>query len=414
LFRSLVERKIVEIMPRPRSSNPDGGEGERRTKLRVNIELQDDFSMDQTLSLYLLETIPLVNPEQEDYALVVLSLVESILEDPDLILRRQLDRLKGRAVAAMKAEGIEYDERMARLEELEYPKPNREFIYSTFNAFADKHPWVGQENIRPKSIAREMFESFRSFADYIRDYELQRAEGLLLRHLNSVYKVLKQTVPDGAKNDGLREMEVYLGTMIRAVDSSLLDEWEKMRDPNYERAETKEVRPPGAEEGVADITRDTRAFTAAIRNRIFTFLRALVIGDYEAAIESLKEGIHGSRGASSGPPIAFKTDEVSSNPTETTGGRPAVADAGWNTERLAKLTDAYLADHQQLLITPEARNLRHTYIAPSEDKKSWRVQQMLVDPEGHNDWVAEFEVDLAASRAADEPVMRLLRLGALA
>ena len=171
---------------------------------------------------------------------------------------------------------------MEELEKLEYPKPNREFIYSTFNAFADKHPWVGQENIRPKSIAREMFESFRSFSDYIRDYELQRAEGVLLRHLNSVYKVLTQTVPDAAKNDTVREMELYLGTMIRQVDSSLLDEWEKMRDPNYQRAETKEVRPPGAEEAAPDITRDTKAFTAAIRNRIFTFLRGLVIGDYEA------------------------------------------------------------------------------------------------------------------------------------
>ena len=154
-------------------------------------------------------------------------------------------------MAEMKMAGLEYDERMEELEKLEYPKPNREFIYSTFNAFADKHPWVGQENIRPKSIAREMFETFRSFADYIRDYELQRAEGVLLRHLNSVYKVLAQTVPDAAKNDAVREMELYLGTMIRQVDSSLLDEWEKMRDPNYQRAEAKEVRPPGAEEAAA-------------------------------------------------------------------------------------------------------------------------------------------------------------------
>src|SRR5207247_5067507 len=143
--------------------------------------------------------------------------------------------------------GIEYDERIEELEKLEYPKPNREFIYSTFNAFADKHPWVGQENIRPKSIAREMFESFRSFSDYIRDYDLQRAESLLLRHLNSVYKVLVQTVPAPAKNDAVRQMELYFGTLIREVDSSLLDEWEKMRDPSYQPTQTKEVRPPGAE-----------------------------------------------------------------------------------------------------------------------------------------------------------------------
>src|SRR5437773_1910472 len=190
-------------------------------------------------------------------------------------------------MAEMKMAGIEYEERLEELEKLEYPKPNREFIYSTFNALADKHPWVGQENIRPKSIAREMFESFRSFSDYIRDYELQRVEGVLLRHLNSVFKVLAQTVPDTAKNDEVREMELYLGSMIRQVDSSLLDEWEKMRDPNYQRVEAKEVRPPGAEEAERDVTRDTKAFTAAIRNRVFTFLRGLVIEDFEAALAVL-------------------------------------------------------------------------------------------------------------------------------
>src|SRR5262249_26693599 len=201
LFRSLVERGIVEIVPRT----------EEGSRLRVNVELQDDFSMDQTLSLYLVETIPLLDPYSPEHALDVLTLVESILEDPELILRRQLDALKGRAIAEMKAEGLEYDERMARLDELEYPKPLSDFIYSTFNAFADRHPWVGEENIRPKSIAREMFEGFRAFADYVGEYDLERAEGLLLRHLNSVYKVLSQTVPDGAKTDEIREMELYLG-----------------------------------------------------------------------------------------------------------------------------------------------------------------------------------------------------------
>ncbi len=159
MFRSLLDRKIVEIVP------PDA-EGRY---LRVNVELQEDFSMDQALSLYLFDTIPLVDPQQPDYALILLTLVESIIEDPDIILRKQLDREKDRKMAEMKMEGIEYDKRMEELEKCEYPKPNREFVYSTFNAFADKHPWVGQENIRPKSIAREMFESFRSFADYIRE-----------------------------------------------------------------------------------------------------------------------------------------------------------------------------------------------------------------------------------------------------
>jgi superfamily II RNA helicase len=373
LFRSLLDRKIIEFIPR----TEDGA------YLRVNVELQDDFSMDQTLSLYLLETIPLIDPQAPEYPLVLLTLVESILEDPEIILRKQLDKLKGQKVAEMKMAGIEYDERMEELEKLEHPKPNREFVYSTFNAFADKHPWVGQENIRPKSIAREMFESFRSFSDYIRDYELQRAEGLLLRHLNSVYKVLSQTVPDAAKTDTVREMELYLATMLRQVDSSLLDEWEKMRDPNYQRAEAKEVRPPGAEEAEQDITRDSKGFTAAIRNRIFSFLRGLVNEDYDQALTHLSS-----------------PQDAESQP--------------WTAERLDKFLYDYYAEHERICLDPNARNLRHTYVKPSEDKRTWRVQQMIVDPEEHNDWVAEFEVDLAASRAGEEPVIKLVRIGRLA
>ena len=381
LFRSLLDRKIVEFVA------PDEM-ADRGQKLRVNVDLQDDFSMDQVLSLYLHETIPQMDPQAPDYALVLLTLVESILENPDIILRKQLDRVKDRKMAEMKMDGVEYEQRMEELEKLEYPKPNREFVYATFNAFADKHPWVGQENIRPKSIAREMFESFRSFSDYIKDYELQRAEGVLLRHLNSVFKVLAQTVPDPAKNETIREMELYLSTMIRQVDSSLLDEWEKMRDPNYRPTETKEARPPGTEEAARDITRDPKAFTAAIRTRIFSFLRGVVIGDYEQALSSVQ---------SAGSGILD----------------PASSPEPWTPDRLRAAADAFFVEHQQIRLDPDARNLRHTHVVPSEDKKSWRVQQVLVDPDEHNDWIVEFEVDIIRSRDLSEPVLLLRRLGSL-
>lgn len=375
LFRSLLDRKIIEFITPEQAQAPG-------QKLRVNITLQEDFSMDQVLSLYLLDTIPLMDPQAPDYALVLLTLVESILENPDIILRKQLDRVKDQKMAEMKMEGIDYDKRMEELEKCEYPKPNREFVYSTFNAFADKHPWVGQENIRPKSIVREMFEEFRSFADYIKLYELQRAEGVLLRHINSVFKVLAQTVPDTAKNDQLREMEVYLSTMIKQVDSSLLDEWEKMRNPDYQRAESKEIRPPGAEEAAKDITRDTKAFTAAIRTRIFSFLRGAVNQDYETALSQL----------------AF-ADDADGN--------------AWTNERLHAAIEAYFAVHGHLRLDPEARNARHTYIAVGEDKKTWRIQQMLIDADEQNDWVAEFLVDIAQSRAKEEPALRLVRIASL-
>ena len=259
--------------------------------LRVNVDLQDDFSMDHALSLYLIETIPLLDPQSPSYALDLLTLVESILENPELILRRQLDRLKGLAVAQMKADGVEYDERMAELEKLEYPKPLRDFVYDTFNAFADRHPWVGQEAIRPKSIAREMFESYKSFAEYVMEYDLERSEGLLLRHLNSVYKVLSQTVPTAAKTDEVLEVEWYLRTLVRGADASLADEWEKMRDPSYEplapaRGFDALARKP-AVAAPYDLTADSAAFLAAIRARVFGALKAWARGDADAMLAAL-------------------------------------------------------------------------------------------------------------------------------
>ena len=149
------------------------------------MELQDDFSLNHALSLYLVDTLKVIDPASGDYALDVLTLCESILENPEIILRRQLDAAKNEAVAAMKADGVPYEERMERLEGMEYPKPCREFIYSTFNAFASEHPWVGGDNIKPKSIAREMFENYRSF----NDYDLHRVEGVAapasLQHVQS-------------------------------------------------------------------------------------------------------------------------------------------------------------------------------------------------------------------------------------
>jgi superfamily II RNA helicase len=370
LFRSLLDRKIVEFIP------PTDGR-----YLRVNVELQDDFSMDQTLSLYLLETVGLLDREAVDYPLDVITLVESILEDPDIILRKQLDKLKSQKMAEMKQAGMEYQERMDELEKLEYPKPKREFIYSTFNAFADRHPWVGQENIRPKSIAREMFEQFRSFSDYIKDYELQRAEGVLLRHLSSVHKVLAQTVPDAAKNEAVREMEMYLQLLIRQVDSSLLDEWERMKAGGailVERPTQVESRPPGAEED--DITRDTKAFTAAIRTRIFSFLRGIVNGEFEQALENV---------------------EMDS------AAEASVSRASALEQTLAK----YYTEHERVCLDPNARNARHTYIRVADDRRTWRVEQVLVDSEGHNDWIARFDVDLQRSKAKKEPVIILVNVG---
>jgi len=197
------------------------------------VDLQEDFTLHHALGLWLIDTIPKLEAESADYPLNLLSLCEAILENPDVILRRQVDALKTEMMADLKAEGVEYEERIMRLDEVEWPKPGKEFIYDTFNRFCETHPWVDKENIRPKSIAREMFETWSSFEDYVKRYGLERSEGVLLRHLAEVYEVLDQTVPATLKTPEIDESIGFFEAILRGVDSSLLDEWEKMRDPDY-------------------------------------------------------------------------------------------------------------------------------------------------------------------------------------
>ena len=368
LFRALLDRKIIEFGPKVSG---------RKRRILINVTLQEDFSLDETLSLYLVDTIRLLDPASPNYHLDLLTLVESIVENPDIILRRQLDRVKQDKLTQLKMEGVPFDERILQLDDLEYPKPNREFIYSTFNEFAARHPWVGQENIRPKSIVREMAESYFTFSDYIREYDLQRTEGVLLRYLMNVFKVLGHTVPTAAKNDAITEIELFLRTMIRQVDSSLLDEWEKLRDPNFiAKVETKEAT---IAQGSEDITRNPRTFTTLIRTDVFSIIRGLLSRNFEAALENIE------------------------NLTDANGET-------WTGPRLERIMLDYHKEHERLLLDNEARNLRHTYVKPSEDQKTWLIQQTLVDPEAHNDWTLDLLVDLAQSRALGKPHLQLFRL----
>jgi superfamily II RNA helicase len=353
MFKSLVDAKIVHV--------EDG-------RVVIDQELQDDFSLNQTLSLYLLETIDKLDRENNPlYALDLLSLVEAILENPEIVLMKQLDRLKTEKLAELKAAGVEYDDRIAELEKLDYPKPNRDFTYATYNEFSAKHPWVGQENIRPKSIAREMFEAFQSFGEYVRDYELQRAEGTLLRYLSDVYKTLVQTVPARAKDDVLEEIVVYFRTIVRAVDSSLIDEWERMRTPGEEKPRRDE------EKEEEDITRDTKAFTVLVRNEVFALLRLLSRRDYAAAAAML-------------------------DPEEP-----------WTAAKLDEALKPFFAEHAQLRTDPKARSPENTRITKT-DRGVWEVEQVLSDPEEANDWALHAVIDLAQARKDARPTLRLLRV----
>ncbi len=220
VFRSLVDAEIVEVL--------DGAD-ELGRPVRVNLDLQDEFRLNQPLGLFALEAISVLDSEAPDYHLQALSVVESVLEDPMAVLLAQRDKAKDELMTRMKDERVEYEERMERLAEVTWPKPEAEFIEPAFATFARHHPWVGHLRPSPKSVVRDMLEHADTFNQYVSRYGLKRSEGLVLRYLTDCYKALVQTVPAAAVNEQLAEANEWLGVLVRGVDSSLLDEWERLR-----------------------------------------------------------------------------------------------------------------------------------------------------------------------------------------
>jgi hypothetical protein len=360
LFRTLRRAGLIEIVLDERARHP---------LVDVASDLQRDFSLHHTLSMYLVETVKLLDRAAPGYALDVLSLVEAILENPQVVLWAQVDRLKTEKLAAMKAEGMEYAERMEELDKITWPKPLGDFIYDTFNAFAAKHPWVGEENIRPKSVARDMLERFCSFHDYVRDYGLQRSEGVLLRYVSEAYKTLLQTVPEPLRDEELDDILEQLRAMLRAVDSSLLDEWQHLRDPA--RPHQAALPPPTpASRRLAD---DPRALGARVRGELHRLLKALALKQYEEAAA-----------------LARAPD-----------GAPA-----WTSESLAAELAPYWAEHASIDVTPAARRPRQTVIAAAAEAGTFTARQRILDPAGDEDWMIDCFVD-AREPAGDGPLIEL-------
>jgi superfamily II RNA helicase len=369
-FRTLRHAGLVEVAHDESARNPYPV---------PSPTLQSDFSLQKTLSLYLVETLGKLDPAVETYALDVLTLVESILENPRPVLLAQLSRVKQETVERLKAEGVEYEERMEALEKLEWPKPNREFIYDTFNDFAARHPWVGAENIAPKSVAREMVESFCSFHDYTREYGLQRVEGVLLRYVSDAYKTLGQAVPVRFRTPEVEELTYTLGSLVRGVDASLLEEWEALSDPEAAAAKAAAAEAAAAPRAsrAGDLLADPRALMARVRTELHRVLGALARKDYEEASEALR-----------------MTDGASA----------------WTPERLSSAMAPFYEEHGAVVTTPAARSPRHTSLRPAGERR-FDVEQRIVDREGHDDWAIYAHVDLTDGVPPDGPLIELVRLG---
>lgn len=221
IFRTLRQSGVIELYT-------DESLGRL---MRLTVDLQENFALNQPLSPFALAAIELLDPDSPSYALDVVSIIEATLEDPRVILRAQEQAARTEAIAAMKAEGIEYDQRMELLEEVAYPKPLDELLAEAFDAYAREVPWARDYELGPKSVVREMVERVFDFRGIVSHYGLGRSEGTVLRYLSDAYRALSRSVPEQAKTEALVSIIDWLGVLVREVDSSLLDEWQALSTP---------------------------------------------------------------------------------------------------------------------------------------------------------------------------------------
>jgi len=359
IARSLLQAGVLVRLDEP---EPDG------RRYRLTVDLPPDFALNQELSTFALAAIELLDPASDTYPLDVVSVIEATLDDPRQILAAQLSKAKGEAVAQMKAEGIEYEERMELLEEVDYPKPLAELLEHAFSVYVRSNPWAADAHLSPKSIVRETWERAMTFREFVHTYGLTRSEGAVLRYLSDAFKAMRSGIPTAARTDEVTDLVEWLGELVRQVDSSLLDEWEALANPDTGAIE--EVAVPARPR---PLTGNARAFTAMVRNALFHRVslwarrRWYDLGELDTA-------------------------------------------AGWDADRWGEVVQAYFEEHDSVGTGADARGPALLIVDRSEPRL-WQVRQILDDPAGDHDWGLDVEVDLDASDEEGHAVLRLVDAG---
>ncbi len=348
LYRALRDAGVVQQLPEP---------DEQGRRARLTVDLQRDFALDQPLSPFALAALDLLDKTSPSYTLDVVSLIESTLEDPRQLLMAQQHKARGAAIAEMKADGIDYDERMELLEEVTWPKPLAELIEPAYETYRGGHPWVSEFAPAPKSVVRDMIERAMTFAELISFYELARSEGVVLRYLADAYRALRRTVPESARTEDLDDITEWLGELVRQVDSSLLDEWEQLTNPG---AETDADQVAFGAETVRPISANERAFRVMVRNAMFRRVELAALRRWDD-----------------------------------------LADLGPGPDWAAALAD-YYAEYERIGTGPDARGPQLFQV--ERRPGFWQVRQVLDDPAGDHGWSIVGVVDLAESDAAGEVV----------
>ncbi len=353
IYRALLAAGVVEKLAVPDATG--------RT-VRLTVDLQLGFALNQPLSPFALAALELLDRDSPGYALDVLSILEATLDNPRQVLSAQQFKARGEAVAQMKADGVEYEQRLELLETVTYPKPLDELLGAAFATYRRGHPWVADHELAPKSVVRDMYERAMTFVEYIGFYGLARSEGLLLRYLADAYKALRQTVPEEARTEELTDLTEWLGELVRQVDSSLLDEWEQLRNPTPDGPPVRiDSQPPA-------VTANVRAFRVLVRNALFRRVELAALRRYDdlGALD---------------------------------------ADAGWDADRWEQALRLYFDLHDEIGTGPDARG--PGFLIIDTEPGRWTLRQIFADPAGDHDWGISAEVDLAASDEAGSAVLRV-------
>ncbi|MBK6858502.1 MAG: DUF3516 domain-containing protein [Microthrixaceae bacterium] len=358
--QALVDGGIVEEL-----ADPD----DRGRTVRVTIDLQADFALNQPLAPFALAALDLLDPESPTWALDVVSVIEAVLEDPRPVISSQVSKARGEAVSRMKADGLDYDQRMAELESVTHPRPLAELLEPMFEVYRGRHPWVAESPLSPKAVVREMWERAMGFADYVRFHQIARAEGALLRYLTDAYRTLVKTVPEDTKTDELVDLTEWLGELVRQVDSSLLDEWEALSHP----PDGVELTPP-VDHVPPPLTANRRAFAVLVRNAMFQRVELAALRRWDALGD-------------------------------------LDGDEGWTPQRWSEALAPFSAEHSSIGIDADARNPVH--LAITEQPGIWLLRQTLCDPDGDHDWALVATVDLARSDEEGEAVIAMVSVDRL-
>lgn len=385
IYRSLRIAGVVEKVRVP------DAEGRLRPSARLMVDLPRDFALNQPLSPFALAAMDLLDVESATHALDVVSVIEATLDDPRQVLMGQQNRARGEAVAAMKAEGIEYEERMELLEEVTWPKPLADLLEPAFQAYRRTNPWVADAELSPKSVVRDMVEKAMTFAEIVSVYGLERTEGVVLRYLADAYRAVRQVVPDEHRTEEVQEIIEWLGELVRGVDSSLLDEWERLANPVDDDADLVtdgELADAGAEAPARPVTGNPRAFRRLVRNAMFRRVE-LVARESYGALAALGGGWDADAWADALDPLFEEQgdDAVGFGPEARSAALLTILEPG------AELPGSAGGDTARV------------------EQGMWWVRQVLDDADSNRDWAITAQIDLAASDEAGEVVLTVLGVG---